>query len=98
MAHTQARASAATRSLARSNCDLMSYQTTIDLNYSALINFSENEFTQAWPGTLHGIKKVFQDLGRLHPAEIVLWMTERQGDEIGRLGLPFAGLWGASCT
>lgn len=27
--------------------DFMSYQTTIDLNYSHLINFSENEFTQA---------------------------------------------------
>jgi hypothetical protein len=29
--------------------DFMSYQTTIDLNYSQLINFSENDFTQAGP-------------------------------------------------
>src|SRR5439155_14795223 len=26
--------------------DFMSYQTAIDLNYSELVNFSENEFTQ----------------------------------------------------
>ena len=27
--------------------DFMSYQTAIDLNYSGLLDFSENEFTQA---------------------------------------------------
>ena len=43
--------------------DFMSYQTTIDLNYSALIEFSENEFARAGPGALRGIKKVFQGLG-----------------------------------
>jgi alpha-glutamyl/putrescinyl thymine pyrophosphorylase clade 1 len=74
--------------------DFMSYQTTIDLNYSALIGFSENDFTQAGPGALRGIKKVFQDLGDYTPAEIVLWMTERQDEEFTRLGLPFTGLWG----
>jgi effector-binding domain-containing protein len=43
--------------------DFMSYQTTIDLNYSNLINFSENDFTQAGPGALRGIKICFADLG-----------------------------------
>jgi hypothetical protein len=74
--------------------DFMSYQTTIDLNYSTLLDFSENEFTQAGPGALRGIKKCFEDLGDYTPAEIVLWMTERQEDEFARLGLPFGGLWG----
>ena len=74
--------------------DFMSYQTTIDLNYSALIGFSENEFTQAGPGALRGIRKCFANLGDYTPAEIVLWMTERQHDEFARLGLPFGGLWG----
>ena len=74
--------------------DFMSYQTTVDLNYSALIDFSENEFTQAGPGALRGIKKCFQDLGDYTPAEIVLWMTDRQDEELARLGLPFGGLWG----
>jgi hypothetical protein len=74
--------------------DFMSYQTTIDLNYSPLLYFSENEFTQAGPGALRGIKKCFEDLGDYTPAEIVLWMTDRQDEEFARLGLPFGGLWG----
>jgi hypothetical protein len=77
--------------------DFMSYQTAIDLNYSALIGFSENDFTQPGPGALRGMKKCFDDPGDYTPAEIVLWMTERQDEELTRLGLPFGGLWGA-CT
>jgi len=74
--------------------DFMSYQTAIDLNYSALIDFSENDFTQPGPGALRGIKKCFSNLGDYTPAEIVRWMTEQQDKEFARLGLPFAGLWG----
>jgi hypothetical protein len=74
--------------------NFMSYQTAIDLNYSDLINFSENEFTQAGPGALRGIKKVFSDLRDYTPAEVIGWMVERQEEEFARLGLPFHGLWG----
>lgn len=74
--------------------DFMSYQTTIDLNYSDLINFSENEFTQAGPGALRGIKKCFEDFGDYKPADIILWMVDNQEAELSRLGLPFHGLWG----
>ncbi len=74
--------------------DFMSYQTSIDLNYSGLIGFSENDFTQAGPGALRGIRKCFEDPGDYTPAEIVLWMTERQEEEFARLCLPFGGLWG----
>ncbi|WNI17387.1 nucleotide kinase domain-containing protein [Actinacidiphila sp. ITFR-21] len=74
--------------------DFMSYQIAIDLNYSDLVNFSENEFTQAGPGALRGIKKVFESLGDYSPTEIILWMAENQEREFRRLGLPFNGLWG----
>ena len=74
--------------------DFMSYQTAIDLNYSALVNFSENDFTQAGPGALRGMKKAFETTGDYTPAEVVLWMVERQQEELARLGLPFNGLWG----
>jgi len=74
--------------------DFMSYQTAIDLNYSALVNFSENEFTQAGPGALRGMKKAFEALGDYTPAEVVLWMVQRQDEEFSRLGLKFNGLWG----
>ena len=43
--------------------DFMSYQVAIDLNYSDLLDFSENDFTQPGPGALRGIKKAFEDLG-----------------------------------
>lgn len=74
--------------------DFMSYQTTIDLNYSGLVNFSENEFTKAGPGALRGIKKMFESLGDYTPTEVILWMADRQAEEFERLGLPFDGLWG----
>jgi hypothetical protein len=74
--------------------DFMSYQTTIDLNYSDLINYSENEFTQAGPGALRGLKKVFESLGSYTPAETIQWMVDNQRSEFERLGLPFEGLWG----
>lgn len=76
--------------------DFMAYQTAIDLNYSALFNFSENSFTKAGPGALRGIEKVFLDTGGRTPEEVILWMVERQADEFARLGLEFNGLWGRS--
>ena len=72
----------------------MAYQTAIDLCYSELFNFSENDHTQAGPGALRGLKKAFEDLGDYSPADAILWMVERQDEEFARLGLPFAGLFG----
>jgi hypothetical protein len=72
----------------------MAYQTAIDLNYSELINFSENDYTQAGPGALRGLKKAFATLGDYTPAEAILWMVERQEEEFSRLSLPFLGLFG----
>jgi hypothetical protein len=74
--------------------DFMSYQIAIDLNYSALINFSENDFTRPGPGALRGIRKVFLDLGDYSPEDAIQWMVDRQDDEFERLGLRFTGLWG----
>lgn len=72
----------------------MAYQIAIDLNYSDLVNFDENDFTQAGPGAMRGIRKVFTDLGDLSPAQAILWMVERQTHEFERLNLRFRGLWG----
>ena len=74
--------------------DFMSYQIAIDLNYSELINFSENDFTQAGPGALRGIKKVFTSTNGLSPAQIIMWMVDHQHEEFARLGYDFAGLRG----
>ncbi len=74
--------------------DFMSYQTAIDLNYSPLLAFSENDFTQPGPGALRGIRKCFEDLGDYTPTEVIMWMLERQEHEMRRLGFAFDGLFG----
>ncbi|HEU5383924.1 MAG TPA: nucleotide kinase domain-containing protein [Ktedonobacteraceae bacterium] len=74
--------------------NFMSYQIAIDLNYSDLINFSENDFTQAGPGALRGMKKAFEDLGDYSPSDIILWMVDHQEEEFTRLNFKFNGLWG----
>ncbi|MEG0938969.1 MAG: putative DNA base hypermodification protein [Comamonas sp.] len=72
----------------------MAYQTAIDINYSELTNFGENDCVQAGPGALRGLKKAFVDLGDYSPADAILWMVERQDEEFARLGLTFNGLFG----
>lgn len=72
----------------------MAYQLAIDLNYSELIAFDENDFVVPGPGALRGIAKCFTSTGSLSMPEIVQWMVERQNDEFARLGLHFQSLWG----
>jgi hypothetical protein len=72
----------------------MSYQIAVDLNYSDLVNFDEDDYTQAGPGALRGLKKAFIDGGDYNPSDVIKWMVDRQEKEFERLGLPFSGLWG----
>ena len=72
----------------------MAYQTAIDLNYSDLINFDEDDYTQAGPGALRGIRKAFVDPGDYSPSDTRAWMVDRQDCEFERLSLPFSGLFG----
>jgi len=74
----------------------MAYQTAIDLNYSDLFNFDENDYTQAGPGAIRGLKKAFLDLGDYSLADTIRWMVDQQEKEFARLGLPFSGLFGRS--
>jgi hypothetical protein len=72
----------------------MAYQTAIDLNYSELINFNENDYTQAGPGALRGLKKAFTTLGDYKPSDAIKWMVENQEKEFQSLQLQFKGLFG----
>lgn len=74
--------------------DFMSYQIAIDINYSELVNFSENDFTKPGPGALRGLKKCFANLGDFTPEQTIQWMVDRQDEEFERLGLEFNGLFG----
>lgn len=74
--------------------DFMAYQLAIDLNYSALLDHDENDFTQPGPGAMRGIRKAFCDLGDFSPQEVIQHMVQSQEAEFSRLDLKFEGLWG----
>ncbi|MGO9956186.1 MAG: nucleotide kinase domain-containing protein [Solirubrobacteraceae bacterium] len=63
----------------------MAYQLAIDINYSELVDFSENEFTMPGPGAERGIRKVFPTARRPEMPAIIDWMVHEQ--EAACLGL-----------
>jgi hypothetical protein len=74
--------------------DFLAYQFAIDLNYSALTNFSEMEFVVPGPGALDGIHKCFSNLGGLNEVDVIRLMADRQEREFEQLNLTFKSLWG----
>lgn len=72
----------------------LAFQFTIDLNYSAMLDFSEMDFVVAGPGARNGIQKCFVDMAGLTEAEVIRAMTDLAGSEFARLGLVFQDLWG----
>jgi len=72
----------------------LAYQYAIDLNYSKLINFSEDDFVVPGPGALSGIEKCFSSIGDYAPADVIRWVKDRQEIEFRRLNLDFKDLWG----
>jgi hypothetical protein len=72
----------------------LAFQYTIDLNYSAFLDFDEDEFVVAGPGALDGIAKCFANTGRSSSEAVIAYMVENQHREFARLGLDFPGLFG----
>jgi hypothetical protein len=72
----------------------MAYQLAIDINYSELLPFSENDFTVAGPGAERGIRKIFPDAHRRDFARIIHKMVEAQSEEPTRLGIELPTLYG----
>ncbi|MER9056688.1 nucleotide kinase domain-containing protein [Mesorhizobium sp. M0910] len=70
----------------------LAFQYTIDLNYSAMLDFEESDLVVAGPGALDGIAKCLSDSGNLSAEEVIHMVTESQGDAFARLGLNFARL------
>lgn len=69
--------------------NFMAYQLVTDINYSDIVNWREDEFTIAGPGSLRGIKKCFIDTGNKTNEEIIEYMYEHQEEEFKRLNLNF---------
>lgn len=72
----------------------VAYQLAIDLNYSPVVNFSENDFVQPGPGALRGIKKCFESTGNRSPVEVIKWMQAHQEQEFELRGLKPVTLFG----
>ena len=69
--------------------NFMAYQLVTDINYSDIVNWQENEFTVAGPGSIRGIKKCFINKGNMTDEEIIKYMYENQYKEFKRLNLNF---------
>lgn len=69
--------------------NFMAYQLVTDINYSDVVDWREDEFTVAGPGSLRGIKKCFIDRGGMSNEDIIRYMYEHQDYEFKRLGLDF---------
>lgn len=69
--------------------NFMAYQLVTDINYSAFVNWKENEFTVAGPGSLRGIKKCFIDKGTMTNEDIIKYMYMHQDEEFKRFNLNF---------
>lgn len=69
--------------------NFMAYQLVTDINYSEVVDWREDEFTVAGPGSLRGIKKCFIDTGDMNNEDIIRYMYEHQDEEFKRLNLDF---------
>jgi hypothetical protein len=74
--------------------DFLAYQHTVDLGYSEIVNFDEDDFVVAGPGARDGIRKCFGPAADGIEHEIIRYVTEHQEQHFARLGLRFDGLLG----
>lgn len=72
----------------------LAYQFAIDLNYTPLTAFDEDDFVVAGPGAVDGIRKCFGADAAGLEEEVIRFVVETQEEQFERLGLPFRGLFG----
>lgn len=72
----------------------LAYQYAIDLNYSPLTNFPEDDFVVAGPGALDGIHKCFINTDGLSAEDIIRYMWENQHRHFADFDIDFRSLWG----
>ncbi|MCR4377221.1 MAG: putative DNA base hypermodification protein [Rhodospirillales bacterium] len=74
--------------------NFLAFQYTIDLNYSSIISYSENDFVVAGPGALNGMAKCFSNADQYAPDDLIRYVTEKQHEEFEKRELTFRDLWG----
>lgn len=78
--------------------NFLAFQYAIDLNYSILTEFDEDEYIIAGPGAIDGIMKCFSSTRGLAASDIIRWVADRQEMEFERRGITFNSLWGRRMT
>ena len=74
--------------------DFLAYQFAIDINYSSMTNFDENEFVMPGPGARSGIRKCFSNIGDYGESDVIRWMVDHQEEQFALRGIRFQTLWG----
>jgi hypothetical protein len=72
----------------------LAFQFAIDLNYSPVTSFDENDHVVAGPGAVDGVRKCFGATATGRESAVIRYMVDSQEEQFQRLGLPFAGLFG----
>ncbi len=74
----------------------IAYQLATDLNYTEVVDFDEDSFTQAGPGAERGIAKCFESTGGRSDEAVIMWMVENQQAMFEEHGIDpqEAWLWG----
>jgi alpha-glutamyl/putrescinyl thymine pyrophosphorylase clade 1 len=72
----------------------LAYQYLIDLNYAAVLGFSEMEYVVPGPGARDGIRKCFGRAADGIESEVIRYVADTQDQHFARLGLRFPGLRG----
>ena len=73
----------------------LSYQFAIDLNYSTLTNFSENDFVWPGRGSVDGVVRCFGRKMSFREAAVMIRLTMmKQNEEFYKRHIDFKTLWG----
>jgi hypothetical protein len=72
----------------------LAFQFAIDLNYTPLTAFDENDYVVAGPGAIDGIRKCFGPDAAGREDAVIRFMVDAQEEQFARLRLPFGGLFG----
>jgi alpha-glutamyl/putrescinyl thymine pyrophosphorylase clade 1 len=72
----------------------LAFQFAIDLNYTSLTGFDEDDFVVAGPGAVDGIRKCFGSAAGGREDEVIRFVVDSQEEQFERLGLSFDGLFG----
>lgn len=72
----------------------LSYQLAIDLNYSDVVDFDEDEFVVAGPGAFDGLAKAIPGVDRQRAAGVIRELTRDQEEWFTSFDLPAVTLYG----